>query len=206
VSIQAVEDTATLWIDHPRWWLYGVHPQFAAAFARFHTRNRFHLRMAMSLSADLEQPAYWDSELPRRQAAMNAGQAVHLVGFLRQGDDREIGCMTSFWGIEHGDFEACTISFLLDRRLEGQGLMFNALEPVVPEVIRRHKLHRVMATHLPENLRSAALLKRLGFVVEGYARDFVKVNGQWRDNVLLSRVEPTPSPEPLRADRASPPA
>ncbi len=52
----------------------------------------------------------------------------------------------------------------------------------------RYKLHRVMATHLPENLRSAALLKHLGFVVEGYARDFVKVNGRWRDNVLLSRV------------------
>jgi ribosomal-protein-alanine N-acetyltransferase len=96
--------------------------------------------------------------------------------------------MVSFWGIEHGDFEACTLSFLLDRRFEGRGLMRGLLDPVLPEVMARHRLHRVMATHLPENLRSAALLKRLGFVVEGYARDFVKVNGHWRDNVLLSRV------------------
>ena len=36
--------------------------------------------------------------------------------------------------------------------------------------------------------RRTALLKHLGFVVEGYARDFVKVNGLWRDNVLLSLV------------------
>ena len=186
MSIQAVEDSAVLWIDHPTWWLYAVHPQFAAAFARFHVRNRFHLRMAMSLSADLEDPAYWEVELPRRQAAMNAGQAVHLVGFLRQGDDGEIGCMTSFWGIEHGDFDACTISFLLDRPLQGRGLMYEALRPVVPEVLRRHQLHRVMATHLPENLRSARLLRRLGFAVEGYARDFLRINGRWRDAVLLS--------------------
>ncbi len=188
MSIQAVEESAVLWIEHPTWWLYGVHPQFAAAFARFHQRNRFHLRMAMSLTPDLERAEYWQDELPRRQADMDAGRAVHLVGFLRGDPAGEIGCMTSFWGIEHGDFDACTISFLLDRPLQGRGLMYEALRPVVPEVLRRYQLHRVMATHLPENLRSAALLRRLGFAVEGYARDFVKVNGQWRDNVLLSLV------------------
>ncbi len=190
MSIQAVEDNAVVWIDHPGWWIYGVHPQFAAAFARFHHRNRFHLRMAMNLSPDLERVDYWEGELPRRQADMQAGRAVHLVGFRRGDEAAEIGCMTSFWGIEHGDFDACTISFLLDRPLQGRGLMYEVLRSVVPEVLRRHQLHRIMATHLPENLRSAALLKRLGFVVEGYARDFVKIHGRWRDNVLLSLVAP----------------
>lgn len=190
MSIQLALDTAVLWTEHPQWWLYGIHPQFIPALVRFHQRNRLHLRMAMSLGPELEQEAYWEAEIPRRQADMQAGRAVHLVGFLRQGDDREIGGMVSFWGIEHGDFEACTLSFLLDRRLEGRSLMHQWLDPVVPEVMTRYRLHRVMATHLPENLRSAALLKRLGFVVEGYARDFVKLNGRWRDNVLLSRVAP----------------
>lgn len=188
MSIQVAPESAALWIEHPTWWLYGVHPQFAAAFARFHQRNRFHLRMAMSLTPDLERTEYWEDELSRRQVDMEAGRAVHLVGFLRGDTVAEIGCMASFWGIEHGDFDACTISFLLDRPLQGRGLMYEALRPVVPEVLRRHQLHRVMATHLPENLRSAALLRRLGFAVEGYARDFVKVHGQWRDNVLLSLV------------------
>ena len=76
--------------------------------------------------------------------------------------------------------------------LEGRGLMYAMAEPAIREVITRHKLHRVMATHLPENLRSAQLLKRLGFVVEGYARDFVRVSGKWRDNVLLSLVVDEP--------------
>jgi ribosomal-protein-alanine N-acetyltransferase len=47
-----------------------------------------------------------------------------------------------------------------------------------------------MACHLPENIRSAKVLRRLGFVVEGYARDFVKVNGKWCDNILLSLLHP----------------
>lgn len=177
-----------LWMENDRWWLYAVHPGFASQFTRFHARNRYHLRMAMSLVPEIEQLEHWQAELPRRQQAMRSGQAVHLVGFAKDADGSEIGCLASFWAIEHGDFQACTLSFLLDQGLEGQGLMFAALAPAVREVLVRYHLHRIMATHLPENLRSAQLLRRLGFVVEGYARDFVKVNGCWRDNVLLSLV------------------
>jgi ribosomal-protein-alanine N-acetyltransferase len=41
-----------------------------------------------------------------------------------------------------------------------------------------------MATYQPANERSGKLLKNLGFVVEGYARDYLRINGQWRDHIL----------------------
>jgi len=183
----------SLWMDNPAWWVYGVHPDLAEAHARFHARNRFHLRLAMSQTPELEDPAHWASELARRQAAMDAGQAVHLVGIPRDPEhdapqQGEIGALVSFWNIEHGEFQGCSLSILLDRYLEGRGLMYALTEPAVREVMARHRLHRVMATHLPENLRSARLLRRLGFAVEGYARDFLQINGRWRDTVLLSRL------------------
>ena len=182
----------SVWMDNEAWWVYGCHPSMAAAYARFHTRNRFHLRMAMSQTPEVEDAAYWESELARREAAMQAGQAVHLVGFPKTAskppETLEIGGLVSFWSIEHGDFEGCTFSILIDRFLEGRGLMHAMAAPAIREVIDRHKLHRVMATHLPENLRSARLLRRLGFAVEGYARDFLRINGRWRDTVLLSRL------------------
>jgi [ribosomal protein S5]-alanine N-acetyltransferase len=180
---------AEIWLETPDWWLYAVHPNFAAAFARFHARNREHLCMAMTQTPDIERSEFWADELPRRQDAMRNGQAVHLVGFSRHSQSSEIGCLNSYWGIEHGDFRACTISFMLDQALEGRSLMYGACAPAVAQVMQRHKLHRIMATHLPENLRSAALLRRLGFAVEGYARDFVMINGRWRDNILLSLLE-----------------
>lgn len=182
-----------LWMDNRSWWVYATHPALAPAHARFHARNRFHLRLAMTQTPELEEPAYWETELASRQSAMQAGQAVHLVGIPR-GDGHtapelgEIGALVSFWNIEHGEFQGCSFSILLDRYLEGRGLMYALTEPAVREVMARHHLHRVMATHLPENLRSARLLRRLGFVVEGYARDFLRINGRWRDTVLLSRL------------------
>ena len=66
--------------------------------------------------------------------------------------------------------------------------MYAALEPAIRQMIRLHGLHRIMATHLPQNLRCARLLRKLGFVVEGYARDFILMNGRWADVVLLSYV------------------
>lgn len=192
MSTEIKADACLEWMDNDTWWVFGASPLMAERMARFHQRNRFHLRMAMSHFPELEDPAYWEGELARRQSAMLAGQAVHLVGVPRgiEGWDAsgDIGGLLSFWSIEHGDFDACTMSILLDRRLEGRGMMYAMAAPAMREVLARYKLHRIMASHLPENLRSARVLRRLGFTVEGYARDFIRINGRWRDNVLLSVV------------------
>jgi ribosomal-protein-alanine N-acetyltransferase len=44
------------------------------------------------------------------------------------------------------------------------------------------KLHRVEANIQPENVASIALVKRAGFVNEGYSRRYLKIGGQWRDH------------------------
>lgn len=37
---------------------------------------------------------------------------------------------------------------------------------------------------------SARLLERLGFVKEGYAREYLHIDGAWRDHVLTARTNP----------------
>ena len=59
-------------------------------------------------------------------------------------------------------------------------------------------LHRIQANHLPENVRSARLLRRVGFVPEGYARDYLFIDGAWRDHVLTACTNPRPVPPPAR--------
>jgi ribosomal-protein-alanine N-acetyltransferase len=43
-----------------------------------------------------------------------------------------------------------------------------------------------MANYLPQNERSARVLKGLGFVVEGYAKDYLYIDGRWQDHVLTA--------------------
>jgi ribosomal-protein-alanine N-acetyltransferase len=49
-----------------------------------------------------------------------------------------------------------------------------------------------MANYMPENERSANLLKKLGFEREGFARSYLKIAGRWRDHVLNSLLNPDP--------------
>ena len=44
----------------------------------------------------------------------------------------------------------------------------------------------MQANYIPENHRSARLLQRLGFRVEGLARNYLFINGAWRDHVLAA--------------------
>jgi ribosomal-protein-alanine N-acetyltransferase len=48
-----------------------------------------------------------------------------------------------------------------------------------------------MANYIPCNERSARVLKRLGFEVEGYARDYLFLAGNWQDHVLTSLINPS---------------
>ena len=53
--------------------------------------------------------------------------------------------------------------------------------------------------HLPENTRSANVLKRLGFRVDGSSPDYLHVQGHWREHVLNSLTNPNWTPR--EADR-----
>lgn len=56
------------------------------------------------------------------------------------------------------------------------------------DIMFRFGLHRIMANYCPENVRSGKLLARLGFEQEGLARDYLYLNGRWRDHILTSRI------------------
>ena len=52
-----------------------------------------------------------------------------------------------------------------------------------------------MANYLPSNTRSEALLERLGFEREGYAKSYLQIGGRWRDHVLTAKVNPADAQE-----------
>src|SRR5262249_50728813 len=89
-------------------------------------------------------------------------------------------------------FQRCILGYSVDGACEGQGLLREALEAAIGYVFDELGFHRIEANHVPENLRSAGLLRRLGFDVQGYARDYLFIGGAWRDHVLNAKTNPKP--------------
>lgn len=56
-------------------------------------------------------------------------------------------------------------------------------------------LHRIETSCQPSNEASGRVLRKLGFIVEGYARDHRFYNGAWRDNILVGLTNPAWRPE-----------
>ena len=70
----------------------------------------------------------------------------------------------------------------LGEEFSRQGYTTEALQLMLRHAFVKLKLHRVEANIQPENAASIALVKRAGFVKEGYSRRYLKICGRWRDH------------------------
>ncbi|MFW8253899.1 GNAT family N-acetyltransferase, partial [Klebsiella pneumoniae] len=83
-------------------------------------------------------------------------------------------------------FHACFLGYSLGEKWQGQGLMLEALQSLIRYMQRQQKRHRIMANYMPHNQSSGDLLTRLGFEREGYAKDYLLIDGKWQDHVLTA--------------------
>lgn len=77
--------------------------------------------------------------------------------------------------------------------------MIEALEVAIHYVFNELNMHRIMAAYIPTNQRSSLLLKRLGFVIEGYGRNYIQIDGRWQDHILISLINSIFIVKPLAA-------
>ena len=84
--------------------------------------------------------------------------------------------------IVRGRFRSAYLGYYAFAPHSGQGHMKRGLELVLSRAFRKHKLHRLEANIQPGNLPSRALVKRLGFRLEGYSPRYLRISGRWRDH------------------------
>ena len=94
----------------------------------------------------------------------------------------------NFFNIMRGAFDACFLGYGLSEAAVGRGLMQKSLIVSCEAIFRNWNLHRIMANYDPENKKSESTLGAVGFVKEGYARDYLYYHGQWHDHVMTSLI------------------
>jgi [ribosomal protein S5]-alanine N-acetyltransferase len=106
---------------------------------------------------------------------------------VRYADGALVGGLT-LANIRRGVAQAGSIGYWIGLPYIRQGYMTAAVRAVIPFAFASLRLHRLEAACIPTNAGSIRLLEKTGFVREGYAREYLCINGTWQDHLLYGRL------------------
>lgn len=119
----------------------------------------------------------------------------HAFFVLRAADNQLLGGL-SLLNVRRGVSQTASLGYWIGRPHARQGYMTEAISAALDFAFARLGLHRVEAACLPHNGPSRGLLAKAGFREEGFARDYLKINGRWQDHVLFAILRDDPRPKP----------
>jgi len=90
--------------------------------------------------------------------------------------------------IRRGVAQAGSLGYWTGLPFVRHGYMTAAVRAVIPFAFATLRLHRLEAACIPSNTASTRLLEKTGFLREGYAREYLCINGIWQDHLLYARV------------------
>jgi len=114
-------------------------------------------------------------------------EAGYAFFIFRSADHRLLGGL-SLSNVRRGVTQACTLGYWMGEPFAGHGYMSEAVRVVSRFAFDHLWLHRLEAACLPANISSIRVLEKNGFVYEGLARRYLKINGVWQDHCLFGLV------------------
>jgi ribosomal-protein-alanine N-acetyltransferase len=147
-------------------------------------RDRGEFIAAMRASGELHRP--WISP-PIDEEAYDAvlerarGDSFEFLLVRR----REDGALAGYFDISQiirGPLQSAFLGYGGVGALASQGYMTEAIELLLSHAFVELRLHRIEANIQPGNEPSLALVRRAGFVREGFSERYLKIGGRWRDH------------------------
>ena len=127
----------------------------------------------------------------RRYAEDLRNDLAYAFLIFRSEDDALVGGLT-LANIRRGVAQAGSIGYWTGAPFARKGHMTAAMRALVPFCFGTLRLHRLEAACIPGNTASVRLLEKTGFQREGYARNYLCINGVWQDHLLYARLKDDP--------------
>jgi ribosomal-protein-alanine N-acetyltransferase len=170
-------------------------PEHARVLRAHVLRNDAHLsRWSPAHPDGYLTEAYWEARGRKNLEDLVAARAFRFsIGWRDEPRGAVLGMLT-LTDVVRGSQQQAHLGYGLDEREQQKGIMSEAVSALCTWAFDQQRLHRVTASYMPTNERSARVLRRCGFAVVGYARDYLFINGAWRDHVLTALVDPQDRP------------
>ena len=160
----------------------------ALLWSRVRIRDEEHLRpwepTGVDPWRDRHRPSQWPGMCLRLRSAAKRGL---MLPFVIEVDGEYCGQLT-VGNIIRGPLCSAWIGYWVSSEVGEKGVATAAVAMAVDHSFGRAGLHRLEATVRPENQASQSVLRKTGFREEGLLRDYMDVDGAWRDHILVAQT------------------
>ena len=133
---------------------------------RYYGDNRDHLQpFSPTFAPDFLDQVVWLEQVRIRSSEFDAAESFRAFLFERSSPERIVGNL-NLTQVHRGASQSCVLGYNLASEEQGKGYMTEAVRGAVDFAFGKWRLHRVAASYMPHNTRSAAVLERCGFQVE----------------------------------------
>ncbi len=189
-------------LETPRLLIKTLDKNYAKKVLAYNTENKDFFKSTEPLkSEDFYTVKAQKKILNFEQKELRNGTKIHFYIFLKtpkkvssisriltsNTSNKIIGSIT-FSNIIRGVFQSCFLGYKLHKDYIRNGFMEEALKESIGYMFKYVGLHRIEANIMPDNYPSLELAKKLGFVSEGYAPKYLKINGKWEDHIHFSMI------------------
>ena len=160
-------------------------PEHSEDLFLFILRNREHL----GSFEPLRDESYYTIESQKRILAEEYRQFLNgnsvNCGIFKE--DKLIGKIR-LSNIVQGAFKSGIIGYSMDAEEQGKGYMKEAVNLMLKYCFEDMELHRIEASTLIDNVKSQSVLKGCGFIELGLNKNYLYINGGWRDHVTFYKI------------------
>ena len=129
----------------------------------------------------------------KRYSEDQRGDLAYPFFIFRKLDGALVGGLT-LSNMRRGCAQAASLGYWMGAAFARQGYMTKAVSALLPFAFNTLRLHRVEAACIPSNSASIRLLEKTGFRREGFARQYLCIDGIWQDHLLFARLCDDPHP------------
>jgi [ribosomal protein S5]-alanine N-acetyltransferase len=124
----------------------------------------------------------------KRYSEDQRGDLAYAFFIFGKEDNSLLGGLT-LANIRRGCAQSGSLGYWMGARHSHKGHMTAAVRALIPFAFGALKLHRIEAACIPANIASIRLLEKNGFRREGFARQYLCIDGVWQDHLLFARLE-----------------
>jgi ribosomal-protein-alanine N-acetyltransferase len=141
------------------------------------------------------EPTWPDDDLTRgshryklRRYAEDARDGRAYAFYVFRANDHALVGGATLSRVQRGVAMSCSLGYWVGAPYQRMGYTSAAVRAILRYCFDDLGLHRVEAACQPDNAPSRALLRKVGFTEEGFARSYLRIDGDWRDHVLFGFV------------------